>query len=41
MCMPHMRAKAESLADVIITSTPNGIMVVDDQLSILALNPRC
>ncbi len=39
MCMPYMRAKAESLADVIITSTPNGIMVVDDQLSILALNP--
>ncbi|NLY52617.1 MAG: PAS domain-containing protein, partial [Firmicutes bacterium] len=39
MCMPYMRAKAESLADVIITSTPNGIIVADNKLSILALNP--
>jgi len=39
MCMPYMRAKAESLADVIITSTPNGIIVADDRMSILALNP--
>ena len=37
--MPYMRAKAESLADVIITSTPNGIIVADDRMSILALNP--
>jgi PAS domain S-box-containing protein len=39
MCIPHMRAKAESLANVIIETTPNGIIVVDDNLLILAINP--
>lgn len=39
MCIPYMRAKAESLASLIINSTPNGIIVVDAQLSILAINP--
>ncbi len=39
MCIPYMRAKAESLAQLIIESTPNGIIVVDDTLTILAVNP--
>ena len=39
MCIPYMRAKAESLAHLIINSTPNGIIVVDDKLFILAINP--
>ena len=39
MCIPYMRAKAESLAHVIIKSTPNGTIVVDDKLTVLAVNP--
>ena len=39
MCIPYMRAKAESLAYVIIESTPNGIIVADEKLTILAVNP--
>ena len=39
MCIPYMRAKAESLAHVIIKSTPNGIIVADEKLAILAVNP--
>ncbi|MGI6036674.1 MAG: [Fe-Fe] hydrogenase large subunit C-terminal domain-containing protein [Limnochordia bacterium] len=39
MCIPYMRAKAESLADLIIESTPNGIIVVDQNMEILAINP--
>lgn len=39
MCIPYMRAKAESLANVIIETTPNGIIVADEDLSILAINP--
>lgn len=39
MCIPYMRAKAESLAHLIMDSTPNGIIVVDENMTILALNP--
>ena len=38
MCMPYMRAKAESLANIIIDATPNGIMVVDKHLEIQEVN---
>ncbi|MCR4425550.1 MAG: PAS domain S-box protein [Firmicutes bacterium] len=39
MCMPYMRARAESMSNLIIRSTPNGIIVVDRDLSIVAVNP--
>lgn len=39
MCIPYMRAKAESLSNLIIETTPNGIIVVDHDFKILALNP--
>ncbi len=39
MCIPYMRTKAESLSNVIIETTPNGIIVVDDQLEIISINP--
>ncbi len=38
MCMPYMRAKAESLANIIIDATPNGIIVVDKHLKVQEVN---
>lgn len=39
MCMPYMRSKAESLANLIIDSTPNGIILTDAKLRIQEFNP--
>lgn len=39
MCIPYMRARAESLSNIIIENTPNGIIVTDCDLNILAVNP--
>lgn len=39
MCVPYMRTRAESFANVVIRSTPNGIIVVDSALRILDANP--
>ncbi len=38
MCMPYMRTKAESLANIIIDATPNGIIVVDKHLKVQEVN---
>ncbi|QSQ07820.1 Periplasmic [Fe] hydrogenase large subunit [Koleobacter methoxysyntrophicus] len=39
MCMPYMRSKAESLANLIIDSTPNGIILTNAKLRIQEFNP--
>lgn len=39
MCIPYMRAKAESRATLICSMTPNAIFVVDKDLQILEVNP--
>lgn len=39
MCIPYMRAKAESRANLICRMTPNAIIVVDRNLQILEVNP--
>ncbi len=39
MCIPYMRARAESMANVIIQATPNGIIVVDEDMKIITINP--
>ncbi len=39
MCMPYMRSKAESLANLVIQSTPNAVIVVDKDLKIQEFNP--
>jgi PAS domain S-box-containing protein len=39
MCIPYMHSRAESFANVVIRSTPNGIVVVDGALRILDVNP--
>ncbi|HHW58332.1 MAG TPA: PAS domain S-box protein [Clostridia bacterium] len=38
MCIPYMRSKAESLANLIIDHTPNGIILVDSNLNIKEIN---
>lgn len=38
MCIPYMRTKAESLSNIILDSTPNGIIVVDRHLNIQEIN---
>jgi len=39
MCIPYMRAKAESRANLICNMTPNAIFVVTKDLRILEVNP--
>jgi PAS domain S-box-containing protein len=39
MCIPYMRSRAESFANVVLRSTPNGIVVVDGALRVLDANP--
>jgi iron only hydrogenase large subunit-like protein/uncharacterized Fe-S cluster-containing protein len=39
MCMPHMRRLAEQRVDRIIETSPNGIVILDDRLRILSMNP--
>ena len=38
MCLPFMRAKAESLSNLILASTPNAIVVVDKNLCVQEWN---
>lgn len=38
MCMPYLKEKAESFSDKIIKNTPNGIIVLDEELNIQMLN---
>jgi len=38
MCMPYMQAKAESLSNVIIDKTPNGILAVSEDLIVQEAN---
>lgn len=38
MCMPYMRERAEYISDKVITFSPNAIIVLDNLLSIQALN---
>ncbi|MDZ7619225.1 MAG: (Fe-S)-binding protein, partial [Patescibacteria group bacterium] len=39
MCMPYVRRLAEQRVDQIIDTSPNGIVILDDQLRILSMNP--
>ncbi|NLB42362.1 MAG: 4Fe-4S binding protein, partial [Clostridiales bacterium] len=38
MCLPHLKEKAESFSDNIINNTPNGIMVLNEDLEIQQIN---
>lgn len=37
-CMPYLMAKAESFSDTIINNTPNGIIVLNDNLEVQQIN---
>ncbi len=39
MCIPYMRRLAEQRRDRIIETSPNGIVIVDEHLNILNMNP--
>jgi uncharacterized Fe-S cluster-containing protein/Fe-S-cluster-containing hydrogenase component 2 len=39
MCVPQMRRLAEQRMDRIIATSPNGILILDERLNILAMNP--
>lgn len=39
MCLPYMRSRAESMSNLIIHTTPNGLIVVDKQMKIIEVNP--
>lgn len=39
MCLPYVRRMAEQRTDKIIESSPNGIVILDEQLRILHMNP--
>jgi len=39
MCMPHMRRLAERRTDRIIETSPNGIVILDEDLCIIEMNP--
>ena len=39
MCIPYMRRLAERRTDQLFTTTPNGVLILDEDLNILAVNP--
>ncbi|NLG27912.1 MAG: 4Fe-4S binding protein [Chloroflexi bacterium] len=39
MCIPYMRRRAESLRQVVMDVTPNGVLIVDNRLLIQDLSP--
>lgn len=39
MCVPYMKKKAETLANVIFEATPNVVLLVDPKLDIIEFNP--
>lgn len=39
MCIPHMRRVAEQKSNTIIEKAPNGIVILDDKLNIISVNP--
>ncbi len=39
MCIPYMRRLAEQRTDRIIETSPNGIVILDDRLNIIGMNP--
>lgn len=38
MCLPFLKEKAESFSDIIIGNTPNGIIVLSDELKVQQIN---
>ena len=39
MCLPYMMKKAESFSDTVVANSPNGILVLNDDLEVQKINP--
>lgn len=39
MCIPYMRKRAESLSNVVTSAMPSGIIIIDEELTVLEMNP--
>ncbi len=39
MCLPYMRMLAEQRTDIIIETSPNGIVLLDEHLKVIKMNP--
>lgn len=39
MCIPYMRRIAEQKNDLILETDPNGVIILDDKLNIISMNP--
>ena len=40
MCLPYMRQRAESLSNEVMKSSPNGIVVIDDEYHLVEINDK-
>lgn len=40
MCIPYMRKRAESMSNLVLNSMPNGVLIVDNNMDILEINPK-
>lgn len=38
MCLPFLKEKAESFSDIIVNNTPNGLIVLNEQLEVQQIN---
>ena len=38
MCLPFLKDKAESFSDIIVNNTPNGLIVLNEQLEVQQIN---
>ena len=38
MCLPYLKDKAESFSDTIVKNTPNGLIVLNEQLEVQQIN---
>jgi len=39
MCLPYMMKKAEGFSDTVVANSPNGILVLNDDLEVQKINP--
>ena len=39
MCIPYMRKRAESMSNLVLNAMPNGVIIADEELVIVEINP--
>ena len=40
MCLPYMMKKAEGFSDIVVNNSPNGLLVLNDDLEVQKINPE-